>query len=263
MYTYTAGATGFDACLPPWARDGGWEAVFERLKAPDTRRRIGAEMKAPGVGWENLCAAAGSPERVLLGEFKTEALKPLQGKTLAAVAASRKQDWTETVMDLVLEDRTRVGVAFFLMSEDNVRRQIRLPWMSFGSDAGSAAAEGVFLKSLPHPRAYGNFARLLGKYVRDEKLIPLTDAIHRLTGLPAANLGLADRGLLKPGAFADVVVFDPATIADRATFEKPHQYAVGAKHVFVNGTAVLRDGEHTGALPGRALKGPGAVAARP
>jgi N-acyl-D-amino-acid deacylase len=258
MYTYTAGHTGFDACLPPWAREGGFEKTIARLQDPPSRARLVAEIKAPGEGWENLCALAGSPERMLLLEFKTDALKPLTGKSLAEAAKVRGKDWAETILDLVLEDRTRVGVAFFLMSEENVRKQIRLPWVSFGSDAGSLATEGVFLKSSAHPRAYGNFARLLGKYVREEKLIPLEEAIRRLTGLPAANLGLDRRGLLREGMFADVVVFDPATIADRATFEKPHQYAVGVKHVLVNGVPVLRDGEHTGALPGRALKGPGA-----
>lgn len=262
MYTYTAGATGFDACLPRWALDGGYEALFKRLEDKETRRRIASEMRTPG-GYENLCLAAGSPERLLLVEFKTEALKPLTGKTLAEVARMRGKDPEEAIMDLVLEDRTRVGVVFFLMSEENVRRQIRLPWVSFGSDAASMAPEGVFLKSSAHPRAYGNFARLLGKYVREEKLVSLQDAIRRLTGLPATNLGLSGRGFLKEGMFADIAVFDPAAIADRATFENPHQYAVGMRHVLVNGVPVLKDGEHTGALPGRALAGPGAVSPRP
>jgi len=257
MYTYTAGATGFDACLPPWARDGGWEAVFKRLEDPGQRKRIGEEMKVAGKDWENLCAAAGAPERILLLEFKDDALKPLQGKTLAEVSKLRGKDWPEVVMDLVYEDRTRVGVAFTLMSEDNVRRQIQLPWVSFGSDAASMANEGVFLKSKTHPRAYGNFARLLGRYVREEKLISLEEAIRRLTTLPAHNLGLDRRGELKVGMFADVVAFDPLTIADRATFAEPHQYSVGMKHVLVNGRPVLVDGEHTGATPGRAIYGPG------
>jgi N-acyl-D-amino-acid deacylase len=259
MYTYTAGATGFTACLPPSAMDGGYDALFRRLAEPAERAKILAAMKAAPDGWENLCRAAGSPERLLLVEFKTEALKPLTGKTLAAVAALRGKDPEETILDLILEDRTRIGVVFFLMSEDNVRRQVRLPWVSFGSDASSMAPEGVFLKSSAHPRAYGNFARLLGRYVRDEKLIPLEEAVRRLAALPAANLGLADRGVLRRGAYADVVVFDPATIADRATYDTPHQYAVGMRHVLVNGVPVLRDGEHTGATPGRALKGPGAI----
>ena len=258
MYTYTAGATGFNACLPPAALAGGYEALFRRLADPAERSKILAAMKAAPEGWENLCRAAGSPERLLLVEFKTDALKPLIGKTLAAVAAMRGKDPDETILDLILEDRTRVGVVFFLMSEDNVRRQVRLPWVSFGSDAASMAPEGVFLKSSAHPRSYGNFARLLGRYVRDEKLITLEEAIRRLAALPAANLGLADRGVLRRGAFADVVVFDPATVADRATYDNPHQYAVGMRHVLVNGVPVLRDGEHTGATPGRALKGPGA-----
>ena len=258
MYTYTAGATGFTACLPPSALDGGYDALFRRLQDPAERARILAAMKTAPEGWENLCRAAGSPERLLLVEFKSDALKPLTGKTLAAVAAMRGKDAEETILDLILEDRTRIGVVFFLMSEENVRRQVRLPWVSFGSDAASMAPEGVFLRSSAHPRAYGNFARLLGRYVREEKLITMEEAIRRLAGLPAANLGLADRGVLRRGAFADVVVFDPATVADRATYDNPHQYAVGMRHVLVNGVPVLRDGEHTGATPGRALKGPGA-----
>src|SRR6185503_12118234 len=263
MYTYTAGSTGFDACVPPWARDGGYEALFGRLQDPPTRNRILEEMTAPPKGWENLCVAAGTPERILLVGFKNEALKPLTGKTLAEVARMRGTHPWNTVLDLILEDRTRIGVVFFLMSEDNVRKQLKLPWVSFGSDAASMAPEGVFLKASTHPRAYGNFARWLGHYVRDEKLVPLAEAIRRLTGLPATTLGLEGRGFLKPGMYADVVVFDPATIADRATYEKPHEYAVGVRHVLVNGVPVLKDGEHTGALPGRALKGPGAVSARP
>jgi N-acyl-D-amino-acid deacylase len=258
MYTYTAAATGFTACLPPSAMDGGYEALFRRLQDPAERAKILAAMKAAPDGWENLYRAAGSPDRLLLVEFKTEALKPLTGKTLAAVAAMRGKDAEETILDLMLEDRTRVGAVFFLMSEENVRRQVRLPWVSFGSDAASMAPEGLFLRSSAHPRAYGNFARLLGRYVRDEKLITLEEAVRRLAGLPAANLGLADRGLLRRGAFADVAVFDPVTVADRATYDQPHQYAVGMRHVLVNGVPVLRDGEHTGATPGRALKGPGA-----
>jgi N-acyl-D-amino-acid deacylase len=259
MYTYTAGATGFTACLPPSAMDGGYDALFRRIADPAERAKILAAMKAAPEGWENLCRAAGSPERLLLVEFKTEALKPLTGKTLAAVAASRGRDPEETILDLILEDRTRIGVVFFLMSEENVRREVALPWVSFGSDAASMAPEGVFLKSSAHPRSYGNFARLLGKYVREEKVIPLEEAVRRLAGLPAANLGLEGRGVLRKGAFADVVVFDPATIADRATYDNPHQYAVGMRHVLVNGVPVLKDGEHTGATPGRALKGPGAI----
>jgi N-acyl-D-amino-acid deacylase len=262
MYTYTAGATGFDACLPPWARDGGMEAVFKRLDEPETRRRILAEMRVKG-DWENLCLSAGSPQRILLVEFKSDALKPLIGKTLAEVASGRGRSPEDTVLDLIHEDRTRIGVVFFLMSEENLKKQIRLPWVSFCSDAASMGPEGVFLKSATHPRAYGSFARLLGKYVREEKLIPLEEAIRKLAGLPAATLGLSGRGRLEPGMFADVVVFDPATIADRASFEAPHQYAVGMRHVFVNGVQVLKDGEHTGALPGRVVHGPGRIATRP
>ena len=254
MYTYTAGATGLDAALPPWTLDGGYDALYERLADPSVRQKIAKEIATPSDEWENLYLAAGSADRVLLVEFKQETLKPLTGKTLAEVARLRGRNPIETIMDLVYEDRSRVGAVYFMMSEDNVRRQIRLPWVSFGSDAASMAPEGVFLKSAAHPRAYGNFARLLGKYVRDEKVIPLNDAVRRLTSLPAANLRLAGRGWIKEGAFADVVVFDPATIRDRATFEKPHQYAVGVRHVFVNGVQVLRDGEHTGAMPGRALR---------
>jgi N-acyl-D-amino-acid deacylase len=259
MYTYTAGATGFDACIPPWARDGGYDALFRRIQEPETRPRIIADMRRAAEGWENLCRAAGSPERLLMVEFKTEALKPLTGKTLAEAAKMRGTDPESTILDLVLQDRTRIGVVFFLMSEDNVRKQVRLPWVSFGSDAASMSPEDPFTRSSTHPRAYGNFARLLGKYVREEKLVSLEDAVRRLSALPAENLGLDRRGRLSPGMFADVVVFDPATIADRATFEKPHQYAVGMRHVFVNGVQVLKDGEHTGATPGRALKGPGAT----
>jgi len=258
MYTYTAGSTGFDACIPPWSRAGGYDALFKRIADPATRTRMIAEMRAPAVGWENLCQAAGTPHGLLLVEFKNDALKPLTGKRLDEVMKIRGKDAENTILDLIAEDRTRVGVVFFLMSEDNVRKQVRLPWVSFGSDASSMAPEGVFLKSSTHPRAYGNFARLLGRYVRDEKLVPLPEAIRRLTSLPAANLGLKDRGTLAVGAFADVVAFDPAAIADKATYEQPHQYAVGMRHVVVNGVPVLRDGEHTGATPGRALKGSGA-----
>lgn len=254
MYTYTAGATGLDAAIPPSALSGGYEALFKRLQDPVERPKIAEAIRTPTTAWENLYLAAGSPERVLLVEFKNDTLKPLTGKTLAEVAAMRGKDPVETIMDLVVEDQSRVGTVYFMMDEDNVKKQMRLPWMSFGSDAGSLASEGVFLKSNTHPRAYGNFARLLGKYVRDDKALPMNEAIRRLTSLPASNLGLKDRGALKEGLYADVAAFDPAAINDRATFEKPHQYAVGMKHVFVNGRHVLKDGEHTGALPGRALR---------
>jgi N-acyl-D-amino-acid deacylase len=257
MYTYPAGSTGLDAAMPPWALDGGYDALFKRLQDPAARKRIAEAIVTPTSEWENLYLAAGSPDRVLLVEFKSEKLKPLTGKTLGEVAKARGKEPAEVIMDLVLEDRSRVGTVYFMMSEDNIKKQLRQPWVSLGSDASSMAPEGVFLKSSTHPRAYGNFARLLGKYVREEKVISLEEAIRRLSGLPATNLGLDRRGFIKPGMYADVVVFDPATIADRATFEKPHQYAVGMKHVFVNGVQVLKDGEHTGAKPGRALWGPG------
>ena len=257
MYTYPAGATGLDASMPPWVLDGGYDAAYKRLADPALRKKIAAAIRTPSSDWENLYLAAGSADRVRLVEFKSDALKPLTGKTLAEVAKGRGEDPVETIMNLVLEDRSRVGTVYFMMSEDNLRRQIRLPWMSFGSDAASMAPELPFTRSSAHPRAYGNFARLLGKYVRDEQIIPLADAVHRLSGLPATNLELRDRGFLKDGMFADVVVFDPRTIADQATFEQPHQYAVGVAHVLVNGVPVLKDGNHTGARPGRALWGAG------
>src|SRR6266699_2658730 len=257
IYTYTAAGTGLDACLPPWTEDGGYPALFKRLRDPATREKIKAQVQTPSDEWENMYLAAGSPEHILLSEFKSEKLKPLTGKTLAKVAKMRGKDSIDTAMDLIAEDGSRIGTIYFMISEENIKKELAKPWISFGSDEASQASEGVFLKSNPHPRAYGNFARVLGKYVRDEKVIPMTEAIRRLSGLPATNLGLDHRGFLKEGMFADVVVFDPATIADRATFEKPHQYAVGVKNVFVNGVQVLKDGEHTGAKPGRALWGLG------
>jgi N-acyl-D-amino-acid deacylase len=260
MYTYTAGATGLDASMPPWVLDGGYEEAFKRLRDPGTRKKIATAVRTPSRDWENLFLAAGSPDRVLLVEFKSDALKPLTGKTLAEAAKLRGEDPVDTIMNLVLEDRSRVGTVYFMMSEDNLARQIRLPWVSFGSDAGSMAPELPFTKSSAHPRAYGNFARVLGKYVREEQALTLADAIYRMSGLPATNLELEQRGFLRPGMFADVVVFDPATIADRATFEKPHQYAVGVRDVLVNGVVVLRNGEHTNARPGRALWGRGKLA---
>jgi N-acyl-D-amino-acid deacylase len=262
MYTYPAGGTGLDASMPPWVFDGGREAAYKRLQDPATRKKIADAVRTPTNEWENLYLLAGSPDRILLASFRNEKLKPLTGKTLAEVAKMRNKDPVETIMDLVLEDRSRIGTIYFLMSEDNIKKQIRQPWVSFGSDAASIAPEGVFLRSSAHPRAYGNFARLLGKYVRDERVISLTEAIRRLSGLPATNLGLDHRGFLKPGMFADVVVFDPKTIADLATFEKPHQLAVGVRDVFVNGVQVLKDGEHTNAKPGRALWGPGKITAQ-
>ncbi|MBV9216963.1 MAG: amidohydrolase family protein, partial [Acidobacteria bacterium] len=259
MYTYPAGATGLDASVPPWALSGGYAEFFKRIKDPDTRQRILAEMRTDTNKWENLRLAAGSPDRILLVGFKNDKLKPLTGKTLAEVAQMRGTDPENTVLDLMFEDGSRVGTVYFLMDETNIKKQIKYPWVSFGSDAESAAPEGVFLKSNPHPRAYGNFARLLGKYVREEKVITLQEAIRRLSGLPATNLGLKDRGFLRKKYFADIVIFDPNTIADKATFDKPHQFAVGVRDVFVNGTQVLDGGSHTGRFPGRALWGPGKV----
>jgi N-acyl-D-amino-acid deacylase len=254
MYTYTAGGTGLDAAMPPWAEDGGYDALFKRLGDRAQRAKIAQAIRTPTDAWENLYLASGSADRVLLVEFKSDALKPMTGKTLAEVARLRGTSPEETIMDLVREDRSRIGTIYFLISDDNLKKQIQLPWVSFASDAGSIAAEGVFLKSSAHPRAYGSFARVLGKYVRDDHVLSLPDAIRKLAALPSENLGLDRRGLLKPGMFADVVVFDPATIADRATFEQPHVYAVGVRDVFVNGVQVLKDGEHTGKKPGRALK---------
>jgi N-acyl-D-amino-acid deacylase len=257
MYTYTAGATGLDAAMPPWVQEGGHQAWVQRLKDPAIRRRVVREMSTPTDEWENLYLAAGSPENVLLVGFKNKALKPLTGKTLAEVAEERGKSPEETAIDLVIEDDSEVSTVYFFMSEENVRKKITLPWMTFGSDASSQAPEGVFLESNPHPRAYGNFSRLLGKYVRDEGVIPLEEAIHRLTSLPASHLKLDRRGSLQTGFFADVIIFDPETIQDHATFEDPHQYSTGMVHVFVNGQQVLKEGEHTGALPGRVVRGPG------
>jgi len=261
MYNYPAAGTGLDAAMPPWALEGGYEALFRRLGDPAVREKLAAEMTTPSDEWENLFLAAGSADRLLLVGFKSEKLKPLTGRTLASVAEERGTAPVTTIMDLVLEDRSRVDTIYFLMSEENIRKQMKKEWVSFGSDEASQAPESPFLKSNPHPRAYGNFARLLGKYVREDKVISLEEAVRRLSGLPARNLGLENRGLLKVGMAADVVVFDPEKIADRATFEQPHQYAVGVKDVFVNGVPVLKDGEHTGVTPGRALRGPGKPAA--
>jgi N-acyl-D-amino-acid deacylase len=256
MYTYRAGATGLDAAMPPWVQEGGYLKWAGRLRDPKIRARVKREMNTPTDAWENFFLFAG-PERMLLVGFKADSLKQYTGKSLAEVARLRGTPPEETAMDLVVLDGSRVATVYFLMSEPNIRKQIPLPWVSFGSDAEAAAPEGVFLKSNPHPRAYGNFARLLGAYVRQEKLIPLEEAIRRLTTLPAANLKLRRRGTLAPGYFADVVAFDPAKVADHATFERPHQYATGMVHVFVNGVQVLQGGEHTGAKPGRVVRGPG------
>ena len=257
MYNYTAGATGLDATMPPWVQSGGLEAWAKRLQDPEVRARLVKEMRTPSNDWENLLLLSGGPQNVLLVAFKNPKLKPLTGKTLAEVAKMRGKSPEETAMDLVVEDGSRVGVVFFIMNEDNVKRETALPWMSFGSDEASPAPEGVFLKSQSHPRAYGNVARLLGHYVRDEHTTTLQDAIRRLTSLPATNLSLHQRGSLKPGYYADVVVFDPATIQDHATYAKPDQLATGVDDVFVNGVQVLKDGKHTGAKPGRFVRGPG------
>lgn len=256
MYTYPAGATGLNATMPPWVQEGGYDAWVKRLKDPAIRARLRKEMTTPTTAWENFFTGAG-PDGILLSGFKSEALKPLTGKTLTEVAKMRGKSPEETAMDLVIEDGSRVDAVYFLMSEDNLRKQLRLPWVSFASDAGSLAPEGPFLKSNPHPRAYGNFARWLATYVRDEQLVPLEEGIRRLTGLPAENLGVKERGRLAEGMMADIVIFDPKTIQDHATFEKPHQYSTGVRDVFVNGVPVLQNGEHTGATPGRVVRGPG------
>lgn len=256
MYTYTAGSTGLDAGMPPWVQEGGYDAWAGRLQNPAIRDRVRQEMTTPTNEWENLLLAAGAEGTLLVG-FKNPSLRVYIGQTLAEVAAARGTSVSDTAMDLVVEDGSRVQVVYFLMSEENVARQIGLPWVSYCSDAGSYASEGIFLNSSTHPRAYGNFARLLGRYVRDERIIALEEAIRKLTSLPAGNLRIRDRGQLTAGYFADVVVFDPAKIQDHATYEDPHQYATGIVHVWVNGTQVLRDGEHTGATPGRVVRGPG------
>jgi N-acyl-D-amino-acid deacylase len=257
MYTYIAAGTGLDATMPPWVQEGGLNEWINRLKDPAIRERVKKEMSQPTDKWENFFVAAGSPDKILLVGFKNEKLKPLTGKTLAEVAKMRGTSPEETAMDLVIEDRGRVDTIYFLMSEDNLRKQVKKPWVSFGCDEASLAPEGVFLKSNPHPRAYGNVARLLAKYMRQEKLISLEEAVRRLTSLPAQNLRIRGRGALKPGYFADVVVFDPAKVQDHATFENPHQYSTGVRDVFVNGVQVLAKGEHTGAKPGQVVRGAG------
>ncbi len=257
MYNYTAGATGLDAAMPPWVQEGGYEKWAERLQDPAIRKRVLKEMKEPAEDWESLMQMTEGPDQMLLIGFKNDSLKYLTGKSLAEVAALRGKSPEETAMDLVVQDGSRVGTVYFLMSEENVKKQIALPYMSFGSDAGSMAPEGVFLKSSTHPRAYGNFARLLGKYVRDEKVIPLEEAVFKLSGLPASNLKIEKRGSMKAGNFADLAIFDPEKIRDNATYDNPQQYATGMIHVFVNGEQVLKDGEHTGAQPGRVIRGPG------
>jgi N-acyl-D-amino-acid deacylase len=257
VYTYAAGSTGLTASLPPWVQDGGFQAALKRLQDPATRQRIAREMRQSRAGWENMYLQAGSPDRILLVGFKNKNLKPLTGKTLAEAARLRAESPEETAMDLIVEDGSRISTVYFSQSEENLRRKIALPWVSFCSDSPSLAPEGLFLESSVHPRAYGSFARLLGKFVRDEKLLPLEQAIRKLAALPATNLRLDRRGMLQVGWFADVVVFDPARIQDHAAYEKPHQYSTGMIHVFVNGVQVLKNGDHTGATPGRAVRGPG------
>ncbi len=257
MYTYVAGATGMTAAFPPSLQDGGFGKLRERLMDPTLRAEMKKAMNSNPTDWENLYYGAGGPENVLLLSFKQDSLKKYTGKSLAEVAKIRATSAEETAMDLIIQDSTRVGVAYFLMSEDNVKKQVAIPWVSFGSDEGSYTNEGVFLKSNAHPRAYGTFARVLGKYSRDEKLISLEEAIRKLSKLPATNLKIQKRGELKVGHYADIVIFDPAKVKDHATFDKPHQYAEGMIHVFVNGVQVLKDGAHTGAKPGRFVKGPG------
>lgn len=257
MYNYTAGATGLDATMPPWVQEGGLKDWVTRLKNPAIRKKVLKEMMTPTDKWENMLRTAGGAENVLFLGFTKDSMKQFVGKTLAEVSKIHGKSPEETAMDLVIADSTRVETAYFMMSEENIRRQIALPYVSFGSDAGSPAAAGMFLKYKDHPRAYGNFSRLLAKYVRDEKVIPLEEAIRKLSYLPATNLKVKKRGLLTPGYFADVVVFDPAKIQDHATFENPFQYSTGMVHVLVNGVQVIRDGEHTNAKPGKVVRGPG------
>lgn len=263
IYTYPAGATGLNVTVPPWVQEGGFEASLERMSDPALREQIIREMNTPSDEWENMFLMAGSPDNILMVGFKSAALKPLTGKTVAEVAAMRGTTPEETILDLIVEDGSRIGTVYFTQSEDIVRKAVALPWVSFNSDAASLAPEGVFLKSNPHPRAYGSFARVLGKYVRDEQVITLQDAIRKLAALPAQNLRIDRRGELKQGFYADVVVFDAEKIQDHATFVEPHQYATGMVHVFVNGEQVLKDGEHTGATPGRVVRGPGWTGATP
>ena len=257
VYTYPAGATGLNVTIPPWVQEGGFAKSIERMSDPETRARIIEEMNTPSDDWENMFLIAGSPENILLVSFKNEELKHLTGKTLAEVAETRGTPVEETIMDLIIEDGSRVGTVYFTQSDDVVAKAVSMPWVSFNSDSSSLAPEGVFLKSNPHPRAYGSFARVLGKYVREEQVISLEEAVRKLAALPADVLNIKRRGRLEVGHYADVVVFDPAAVQDHATFVNPHQYATGMVHVFVNGEQVLEDGEHTGATPGRVVRGPG------
>ncbi|MCA9898104.1 MAG: D-aminoacylase [Anaerolineales bacterium] len=257
MYPYHASSTGLDAIMPGWALDGGHEAWIARLKDPETRVRILADLRYTGTDRENPFMELETTDNILFTAFKNDALKPYSGKTLTEVGALRGKDPLETALDLIVEDDSRVGTVFFSMSEENVRREVGLPWVSFCSDSASLATEGLFLKYHPHPRSYGAFARVFAKYVRAENVISLAEAVRRMTALPAANLKLDRRGRLQPGHFADVVIFDPETIQDHATFARPHQYATGVQHVLVNGVPVIQDGDHTGATPGRVVRGPG------
>jgi N-acyl-D-amino-acid deacylase len=257
MYPYPVAGSGLDAAMPTWVQAGGLEQWIERMKQPAVRARVAAEMRKPGVGWENLYLASGGAEGLIAVGFKSERLKPLTGKTIAEIARARGASPEDTMMDLVIEDGSRVGILFRMMKEENVARATALPWMSFGSDAGALAPEGVFLKSRPHPRAYGTFARAVGHYARDEKRMPIAEAVRRLTSLPASNLGLTARGRLTPGYHADVIAFDPERFTDTATVEQPQSFAVGMRHVFVNGRAVLRNGAPTGAKAGQVVRGPG------
>jgi N-acyl-D-amino-acid deacylase len=257
LYPYTAGSTGLNATMPPWVQEGGHAAWAARLRDPDMRARLRQEMQTPSDAWENMFSMAGSTENILLVGFRSERLKPLAGRSLAAVSALRGTSPEDTIFDLIVEDDSRVQTIYFMIDEANIRRELQLPWVSFGSDAASLAPEGVFLRSSTHPRAYGTFARILGHYVRDEAVLPVEEAIRRLSRLPAENLKLDRRGALRPGYFADVVLFDPLRIQDHATYTAPQTYATGVEHVFVNGVHVLKAGEHTGATSGRALRGPG------
>ncbi len=257
MYNYTAAGTGLYATMPQWVQEGGHDAWIERLKDPMIRATVIQEMVAPGKDWENFYYMVGSPDKIILNGFVTDSLKYLTGKTVAEVAKLRNVSPPEVITDLVVQDNSRVNAVYFLMTEENIAKQIKQPWVSFGSDEASQAPEGIFLKSNPHPRAYGNFSRLLRKYVREEKVISLEEAIRRLTSLPASNMKIEKRGMLKEGYFADIIIFDPEKISDHATFTNPHQYATGVMNVFVNGIQVLKNGEHTGALPGRVVRGPG------
>lgn len=257
MYTYVAGATGLDASMPPWVQEGGYEKWAERLKKPKIRKRVLKEMKTQTDKWENLMAAAGNSDNLLLVGFENDSLRHYTGKTLTEIAKIHGKSPEETAIDMVIADGSRVGTVYFLMSEENLKKQIALPYMSFGSDAASQAPEGVFLNSNAHPRAYGNFSRLLGKYVRDEQIISIEEAVRKLTSLPASNLKIKKRGSLIKGYFADLAIFNPETIQDHATFTDPHQLSNGMIHVLVNGKQVLENGDHTGAMPGRVVRGPG------